>query len=92
MGQIDAATFYQIRVSGQLDDRWSDWFGGLAISVTPNETLLSGPVADQAALRGVLEKIWDLNLVVLAVTRLDEFGYGGDGRTDRQRKEIHLDE
>jgi hypothetical protein len=79
MGQIDAATIYQIRISGHLDARWSDWFGGLVISATPNETLLSGPIADQAALRGVLEKIWDLNLVLLAVTRLDEFGCGGEG-------------
>ncbi|MCU0484786.1 MAG: hypothetical protein MUC85_01620 [Anaerolineales bacterium] len=67
---------YGIRVKGALDSRWADWFGGLTLRVLDNdETLLEGPVADQAALHGILAKIRDLGLELLAVTR---FGAGGD--------------
>lgn len=59
---------YQIRVHGQLDDKWSNWFSGLVISRHAEWTVLTGPVADQAALRGILNRIWDLNLTLVAVT------------------------
>src|ERR1051326_7588798 len=53
----DQPTLYQIRLKGQLDHQWTDWFGGLAITLQPNgDTLLSGPIVDQAALHGVLRK------------------------------------
>jgi hypothetical protein len=66
---------YHIRVKGNLDLRWSDWFGGFAITpVGDEETLLIGPVADQAALHGVLHKIRDLGLPLLAVQRLEDEG------------------
>jgi len=64
---------YEIRVKGNLDLRWSDWFDGLAITpVGDDETLLTGTVADQAALHGVLHKIRDLGLPLLTVQRLKE--------------------
>ena len=64
---------YEIRVVGHLDLRWSDWFDGLSIShVGDEETQLTGSVADQAALHGVLHKIRDLGLPLLAVQRIDD--------------------
>jgi hypothetical protein len=67
---------YQIKVQGRLDRRWSDWFSGLAVEVqsetgNPPITILTGAL-DQAGLRGVLSKIWDLNLALVSVVRLDE--------------------
>ena len=63
-------SIYQIRIEGRLDGQWSDWFSGLTITALDNnETLLSGPVADQVALRGILERLWDLNLVLISVER-----------------------
>ena len=68
---------YEIRVKGNLDLRWSDWFGGFSITpVSDEETLLIGSVADQAALHGVLHKIRDLGLPLLTVQRLEEKGGG----------------
>ena len=63
---------YQIRVRGHLSDAWAEWFDGLAIENLPNgESLLSGPVADKAALHGLLIKVRDLNLTLLAVTLIE---------------------
>lgn len=62
---------YEIVVKGHLDRRWAGTFAGLEMLLLPNgETRLSGPVADQAALRGILTQLLDLNLVLVAVTRL----------------------
>jgi hypothetical protein len=64
--------FYTIRIEGRLDPRWSEWFDGMSITHVdepPGETILSGSVADQAALHGLLTKIRDLNLPLIAVTR-----------------------
>jgi len=64
--------FYQIRIKGQLGPEWSDWFAGLTISLQENgDTLLSGPLQDQAALHGVLKKVRDLGLALLSVQSLD---------------------
>lgn len=60
---------YEVRVEGVLDDRWSEWFG-LRIQTEGGETVLSGTLPDQAALRGVLDKVCDLGLSVIAVRRL----------------------
>ena len=60
---------YQIQVQGRLDEGWSDWFSGMTVTFESGVTTLTGPVADQAALRGILTKIWDLNLTLLSVTR-----------------------
>jgi hypothetical protein len=65
-------TFYQIKVKGQLDPRWSEWFDGLAIShETEGSMVLSGPVVDQAALYGILLKLHTLNLPLLSVSRVE---------------------
>ena len=62
---------YQIRVTGHLGREWTDWFDGLSITLQDNgETLLSGPVIDQAALHGLLRKVRDLGLPLLSVMRL----------------------
>ena len=61
--------YYEIRIKGHLDQRWSDWFAGLRLThLEENETLLSGPLPDQAALHGLLERIRDLNLTLISVT------------------------
>jgi hypothetical protein len=68
---VTTPSFYQIKVKGHLDPRWSEWFDRLAITHEPNgETLLTGPVADQAALLGLLLKLHDLNLTLLSLHRL----------------------
>ncbi|MCK4315011.1 MAG: hypothetical protein KAX24_04495 [Anaerolineae bacterium] len=66
-------SLYHIRVKGILDEKWSDWFDGFAITPQPDdETLLAGPVADQAALHGLLAKIRDLGLPLLSVQRVED--------------------
>jgi hypothetical protein len=67
---MDELCIYEIRVEGHLPDRWSDWFEGMAIRNDPNgETTLTGSLADQAALLGVLNKIQALNLILISVNR-----------------------
>ena len=63
---------YQIRVKGQLGCEWTDWFGGLTITQEDGgETLLTGPVADQAALHGLLRKVRDLGLPLVSVNQVN---------------------
>jgi hypothetical protein len=60
----------EIRVEGELPSYWSSWFEGLEIQTgSHGETILSGPLADQAALHGILAKIRDLNLRLISVNR-----------------------
>jgi hypothetical protein len=71
----ETPAIYRIRVQGCVAARWSDWFGGLTLTEAreaagPPVTTLTGLVPDQAALRGMVNKLWDLNLIVLAVERL----------------------
>ena len=62
---------YQIRIQGQLGREWTDWFGGLTITLEDNgETLLTGLVVDQAALHGLLRKVRDLAMLLLSVNRV----------------------
>jgi hypothetical protein len=59
---------YQFRIKGQLGSEWTDWFAGLTLTPVDNgETLLTGPVLDQAALHGVLKKVRDLGMPLLSV-------------------------
>ena len=59
---------YQIRIQGHLGREWTDWFGGLTIRRTDNgETLLTGPVVDQAALHGLLTKVRDGGMPLVSV-------------------------
>ncbi len=63
---------YAITVKGCLDPCWSEWFDGMTMACTESgETILSGPVPDQAALHGLLLRIRDLNLTLIAVNRRD---------------------
>jgi hypothetical protein len=63
---------YEIRVRGELDRHWSAWFEGLEVSSDqPGQTTIAGPVADQAALHGLLAKVRDLGLPLLSVRRID---------------------
>ena len=63
---------YEIRISGHLGPRWADWFEGLTITPEDNgDTLLTGPVVDQAALHGLLRRVRDLGLPLLSVVRLE---------------------
>jgi len=64
---------YQIRVEGVLDGGWSVWFDGLTITSQPDgETLLAGPVADQAALHSLLAKIRNVGLTLVSVVRVED--------------------
>ncbi|HYI24647.1 MAG TPA: hypothetical protein VD767_04485 [Thermomicrobiales bacterium] len=66
------AKIYQIRVKGHLGPRWSDWFEDLTITPEENgDTLLTGPVVDQAALHGLLRKVRDLGLPLLSIIRIE---------------------
>jgi hypothetical protein len=59
---------YKIRLKGHLDDRWANWFGSMTITLEDNgDTLLTGPVVDQAALHGMLKKVRDLGMPLLSV-------------------------
>jgi hypothetical protein len=64
---INEPATYQIRIQGVLDQNWTCWFEGLSIEEVDGETLITGPFKDQAALRGVLNKIWDLNLTLISL-------------------------
>lgn len=64
--------YYEIKVKGHLDQRWSDWFAGVKMTqLDGGVTLFSGLLLDQAALHGLLEGIRDLNLNLLSVIRVD---------------------
>jgi len=65
-------TIYQIRLAGHLGCQWADWFGGLTITLEDNgETVITGPLVDQAALHGLLKKVRDVGLPLLSVNRVE---------------------
>ena len=64
-------TIYQIRIKGHLDQQWTDWFERLTITLEGSDSLLTGPVVDQAALHGLLKKVRDLGMPLLAVNRVE---------------------
>jgi hypothetical protein len=74
--EIDGQGVYQIKVQGRLDERWTDWFSGMTITCERGSdgspiTVLTGAVADQSVLRGILGSVWDLNLTLVSVVRID---------------------
>jgi len=67
---------YQIRVQGWIGERWADWFDGITMTYEGTQdhlpvTILTSPVVDQSALRGILTRIWDLNLTVISVNQVE---------------------
>ena len=83
VGRAEPA-IYRIRVQGNLDKDWSDWFEGMAVTVEQANdgspiTCLTGAVKDQSALRGLLSKIWDMNLTLISLSRLEGEGEGERG-------------
>ena len=73
--------YYEIKIRGHLDPRWSGWFAGVKLThLEGSETLLSGSLPDQAALHGLLERIRDLNLKLISVTS------GGPSSQDSEKE------
>jgi hypothetical protein len=62
---------YQIKVQGRLDETWSGWFNSMTITFEGDTTTLTGAVVDQAALRGILSRLWDLNLALISVNPIE---------------------
>ena len=77
---------YQIRLSGQLDARWADWFEDLTITLDGGDTLIAGPVVDQAALQGLLKRVRDLGMPLVSVNPVEPgtptLGTGQAGGSD----------
>jgi hypothetical protein len=77
MSAGDEQAVYQIKVRGALDEQWSDWFDGLTVAIESDEesenlpvTIITGAV-DQSTLRGILNRVWDLNLVLISVAPIE---------------------
>jgi hypothetical protein len=69
----DEMTIYQIKIDGQLHNKWARWLNGMFIKIqeSSNNTTILITVPDQAALRGILNKLWDLNLVLQSIQQVD---------------------
>ena len=71
IGSYGAFVQYEIRVKGHLDPRWAAWFDGLSLTTTDDgTTVIRGPIVDQAALHGVLQKLRDIGVPLISVTQL----------------------
>jgi hypothetical protein len=75
---VDIDTWYEIRLQGRLDPRWSTWFDGMTLTTgtdgtdgTDGTTVLRGPVVDQAALHGLMTRLRDIGLPLISVTRIE---------------------
>ena len=70
--KTDQPMVYQIRIKGHLGTQWTDWFEGLTITLEDNgDTLLTGPVVDQAALHGLLRRVRNLGMPLVSVSPLE---------------------
>ena len=69
--KVERSLQYDIRVQGHLDARWAAWFGGLTLTnESDGTTIICGPVADQAALHGLLQKLRDMGMPLVSVTQV----------------------
>ena len=71
MNQEKNKEIYRIRVKGRLDQSWSSWFDDMALTFEKGETLITGAVADQSALHGLLTKVRDVGLTLIDVQRIE---------------------
>lgn len=71
MSACGGPAHYEVRVEGVLDSRWAAWFGGLQVEGADTQTVISGLLADQPVLHGLLAKIGDLGLCLISLRRLD---------------------
>lgn len=85
--ETDRPTVFQFRLGGHLDPVWSDWFDGLAVTWHDTDTLLTGPVVDQAALHGLIRRIRDLGLPLLSINRINS-GTGPHQRFEHPNEQI----
>ena len=75
MNRTKGSAYYEIRVKGQLDPSWGEWFEGFSITPMPEEeTRITGWVQDQSALHGILARIRNLNLPLISVSKVEEGG------------------
>jgi hypothetical protein len=65
---------WEIKVQGALDPQWAEWFNGMTMTAEGDVTTLTGPMTDQAALRGILCRLWDLNLTLISARRVKADG------------------
>ena len=78
---------FEIRLQGQLDSRWASWFDGMTITLTEDgDTVLTGPVTDQAALHGLLKKVRDLGIPLRSISQITP------GQARRLSNETHSQE
>lgn len=80
---LKGSSHYQIIVEGELNESWSDWLGNVKLKrgnqeIDTSQTILLSEVPDQAALRGLLNRIWDLNLELISVNRQGKDYHGGN--------------
>lgn len=72
MAEHTPTEIFEIHLKAYLDTRWANWFEGMTITLTEDgDTVLTGPVADQAALHGLLKKVRDLGLLLISVNRVE---------------------
>ena len=88
---------YQVRVRGRLGPRWLHWFDDFEITVETGDdrtpvTTLTGTAVDQADLRGTLNKLWDLNLILLSVNQVSRLPSANEAGTGESRREIRAKE
>ena len=80
---LKGSSHYQIIVEGELNESWSDWLGNVKLNrgnqeIDISQTILLSDIPDQAALRGLLNRIWDLNLELISVNRQGKDYHGGN--------------
>ena len=73
----DGQAVYQITLRGALDENWSSWLSDLLVVPGDETTTITGAVADQSALRGILCRLWDLNLEIVSVIRVADAAFAG---------------